>query len=154
MAAEDETTQPVSSPLGIPRLAKASGDIDAGHGKEAPDPFLGIGSWLPPSPVHASVQKRSQLPQPTDHRQRATTHMGASRSSPDPLAEQPGLIPVDQELEPLRFPSPFTGTPHEVSTVYAHVRTANQHWQPFHADPQPESSTLNSQVDSQVSLGF
>ncbi|KAF8428750.1 hypothetical protein EV426DRAFT_585727 [Tirmania nivea] len=130
MSTEDDTTQLVSS-LGVLSLAKASGDIDADHGEEAP--FMTTGSWLP------SPQKRSQLSQPTDHGQGTATHVEVS-SSP-PLAEQPGLIPVE-ELEPVRFPSPFTSRPHEVSAVYAHVCTANQHWRPFRADPQPEPYSL------------
>ncbi|KAF8416608.1 hypothetical protein EV426DRAFT_685774 [Tirmania nivea] len=127
MSTEDNTTQLVSS-LGVLSLAKASGDIDADHGEEAP--FMTTRSWLP------SPQKSSQLSQPTDHGQ---GHVEVS-SSP-PLAEQPGLIPVE-ELEPVHFPSLFTSRPHEVSAVYAHVRTANQHWRPFRADPQPEPYSL------------
>ncbi|RPB26637.1 Annexin [Terfezia boudieri ATCC MYA-4762] len=137
MSAEDDTTQPVSIG-GAHRVAKASGDI-----YDEQSPFLVIGSWLPPAPLH----KRNQLPQPTDRGQGTAMHAETSRSFPLETLEQPGLIPVETELELVRFASPFTGLPYEGSAPYPHICTANQHWQPFRAGPQPEHYSL-SQVDS------
>ncbi|KAF8456023.1 hypothetical protein BGX38DRAFT_1165800 [Terfezia claveryi] len=136
MSAEDDTTQPLSI-RGAHRLVKASGDI---YDEEAP--FLTIGSWLPQAPLH----KRNQLPQPTDRGQGTATHAEASKFPLLADLEQPGLIPVETELEPVRFPSPSTGLPHKGNAAYTHMCTANQHWQPFRADPQPEHYSLSLHV--------
>ena len=118
--------------------------------------FLSIGPWHPPP------QKRIPLPQTSDREpgKGAVTHVEVQVSRSPSLAEQPGLIPVE-ELAPVRFPSPFTGPPHEISAAYGHVRTANQHWQPLRTSPQlkPDSHSI-SQVDSftiqvgHISSGF